>query len=112
VRKKSYVIAACVALVLGILTMPNASAQPRFTVLVFSKVNGFVHDSIPAGLQLLKDLGNLPDSEFTKIGASPGGWDVDAAGSDPAALAKIAAERMLARIAANSGKVAIGLTGG
>jgi 6-phosphogluconolactonase len=32
--------------------------------------------------------------------------------SDPAALAKIAAERMLARIAANSGKVAIGLTGG
>ncbi len=56
-RKKSYVIAACVALVLSILTMPNVSAQPRFTVLVFSKVNGFVHDSIPAGKQAITELG-------------------------------------------------------
>ena len=32
--------------------------------------------------------------------------------ADPAALATIAAERVLARIAANSGRVAICLTGG
>ncbi len=32
--------------------------------------------------------------------------------ADPAALAKMAAERVLARIAANSGRVAICLTGG
>jgi type 1 glutamine amidotransferase len=72
----------------GGMTTPDAGnglKTGRFRILVLSTTLEFHHDSIPAGLQMLKDLGNLPDSEFTKIGASPGGWDVDAAGSDPAA---------------------------
>ena len=56
-RNRSYVIAFCVALVLGIIAAPTASAQPRFSVLVFSKVNGFYHDSIPAGQQAITELG-------------------------------------------------------
>ncbi|HLZ07115.1 MAG TPA: ThuA domain-containing protein, partial [Chloroflexota bacterium] len=71
----------------GGMPMPDAGTggkTGRFRILVLSTTLEFHHDSIPAGLQMLKDLGNLPDSEFTKIGASPGGWDVDSAGADPA----------------------------
>ncbi|MEU6973469.1 ThuA domain-containing protein [Kitasatospora aureofaciens] len=44
------------------LTVPAGSpaadtAQPAFKVLVFSKINGWRHDSIPAAVQALKDLG-------------------------------------------------------
>lgn len=34
-----------------------AGAQPRFSVLVFSKVTNFHHDSIPAGIAAIEELG-------------------------------------------------------
>jgi glucose/arabinose dehydrogenase/type 1 glutamine amidotransferase/PKD repeat protein len=57
VRNRCHVIAVCLSLVLGIVAVPAAAAQPRFSVLVFSKVNGFHHDSIPAGRQAIAELG-------------------------------------------------------
>ena len=53
----AYVIAFCVSLVIRHRRGPAASAQPRFSVLVFSKVNGYYHDSIPAGQQAITELG-------------------------------------------------------
>jgi cytochrome c len=44
------------SLVIGAITAPAASAQARFSVLVFSKVNGYYHDSIPAGQQAITEL--------------------------------------------------------
>jgi len=35
----------------------SRSSEPRFTVLVFTKTTGFRHDSIPAGIQAVKELG-------------------------------------------------------
>ncbi|WP_459707953.1 carbohydrate-binding protein [Actinophytocola sp. KF-1] len=45
------------ALVLGTVLAPAATAAPRFTVLVFDKVNGYHHDAIPAGRQAITELG-------------------------------------------------------
>ena len=56
-RKRRYVIAFCLSLLIGTLAAPVASAQARFSVLVFSKVNGYYHDSIPAGQQAITELG-------------------------------------------------------
>lgn len=56
-RNRSHVIAICLALVLGTIVAPAASAQPRFAVLVFSAVNGYHHDSIPAGQRAITELG-------------------------------------------------------
>ncbi|HWM06612.1 MAG TPA: ThuA domain-containing protein, partial [Actinophytocola sp.] len=65
-RNRSYVIAFVLALVLGtFVTTPHASAQARFSVLVFSKVNGFYHDSIPAGQQAITELGAEHDFDVT-----------------------------------------------
>jgi len=36
---------------------PAAAADPPYNVLVFSKTAGFRHDSIPAGIQAIRDLG-------------------------------------------------------
>ena len=41
----------------GLIGPNTAAAAPRFHVLVFSKVNGFVHDSIPAGKAAIQQLG-------------------------------------------------------
>ncbi|MEV4136951.1 ThuA domain-containing protein [Dactylosporangium sp. NPDC049742] len=52
-------LAFCVAIVvaaLGLTAVP-AHAAPDFTVLVFSKTAGFRHDSIPTGIQAIRDLG-------------------------------------------------------
>jgi glucose/arabinose dehydrogenase/type 1 glutamine amidotransferase len=65
VRNRSCVIAFVTALVLGILAAPTAAAAPRFTVLVFSKVNGFHHDAIPAGQQAVTELGADHDFAVT-----------------------------------------------
>lgn len=40
-----------------LVAVPACAAAPTFTVLVFSKTAGFRHDSIPAGIQALRDLG-------------------------------------------------------
>lgn len=52
-------LAFCVAIVLAALgfTAVPAHAAPDFTVLVFSKTAGFRHDSIPTGIQTIRDLG-------------------------------------------------------
>ena len=36
---------------------PAAAADDPYDVLVFSKTAGFRHDSIPAGVQVVRDLG-------------------------------------------------------
>ena len=56
-RKRCYTIAFCLSLVVGVITAPAAAAQARFSVLVFSKVNGYYHDSIPAGQEAITELG-------------------------------------------------------
>ncbi|MEH0937034.1 ThuA domain-containing protein [Micromonospora psammae] len=45
------------------LTPTPAQAAPRFNVLVFSKVTNFYHDSIPAGIAAIRQLG--VDHNFT-----------------------------------------------
>ena len=52
------VITAILALVLGagLASSPRADAAP-YRVLVFSEVTNFAHDSIPAGIQAVKELG-------------------------------------------------------
>ena len=56
-RYRRCVLALVTALVLGTVVAPAATAAPRFTVLVFSKVNGYYHDAIPAGQQAITELG-------------------------------------------------------
>ncbi|MEV6652910.1 ThuA domain-containing protein [Streptomyces sp. NPDC051219] len=53
------VVTSVLALFLGLGTVspPPADAAP-FRVLVFSKVTNFAHDSIPAGVAAIKNLGN------------------------------------------------------
>ncbi len=67
-RNRSYLIAFVLALVLGTIAAPvtsQAASAPRFSVLVFSKVNGFTHDSIPAGQQAITELGAEHDFGVT-----------------------------------------------
>jgi glucose/arabinose dehydrogenase len=57
---RSRIRALCVvlAMIAGALVVASpANAAPRFDVLVFSKVNGFYHDSIPAGVAAIQQLG-------------------------------------------------------
>jgi type 1 glutamine amidotransferase len=42
---------------LALVLLMAAPAHPSFTVLVFTKTAGFVHDSIPAGVAALRTLG-------------------------------------------------------
>ncbi|MFG2045122.1 ThuA domain-containing protein [Dactylosporangium sp. NPDC048998] len=50
--------AICSALgLLGAATPGHAASYASFKVLVFSKTTGFRHDSIPAGIQAIKNLG-------------------------------------------------------
>ena len=56
-RRLAGFLAACLALAVLGPSRPAASAEPAFTVLVFSKVNGYWHDSIPAGIAAIQDLG-------------------------------------------------------
>ena len=44
-------------LAISLFTVPTASAAPAFRVLVFSKTTGFRHDSIPAGIAAIQQLG-------------------------------------------------------
>jgi type 1 glutamine amidotransferase len=48
---------AAAAVTLSVFTAPAASAAPAFRVLVFSKTTGFRHDSIPAGIAAIQQLG-------------------------------------------------------
>ncbi|MEU6643890.1 ThuA domain-containing protein [Saccharomonospora sp. NPDC046836] len=57
--RRARVLAALLALLLaaGIASALPATAQQRFSVLVFSKVTNFYHDSIPAGIAAIEQLG-------------------------------------------------------
>jgi type 1 glutamine amidotransferase len=48
---------ACVLLVFAFGTLRAQSAEPAFSVLVFSKTAGYRHDSIPAGIAAIRTLG-------------------------------------------------------
>ncbi|MFJ8581784.1 ThuA domain-containing protein [Micromonospora sp. NPDC093277] len=55
-RRLAFFCVAVVTAALGLTAVP-AHAAPDFTVLVFSKTAGFRHDSIPTGIQTIRDLG-------------------------------------------------------
>jgi cytochrome c len=52
-------IAGCLAVALGAFALPSIAAaqRPKFDVLVFSKTAGFRHDSIPTGIDRIRQLG-------------------------------------------------------
>ncbi|MEU4409819.1 ThuA domain-containing protein [Streptosporangium sp. NPDC023963] len=61
-------LAASVAAMVGAaMFVPTAAqaADPAYQVLVFSKTAGFRHDSIPAGLQAIRDLGSANNFTVT-----------------------------------------------
>ena len=57
-RSLRVLVVSLVVLVGGLIVPTAAQAAPRFSVLVFSKVNGFTHDSIPAGKAAITELGS------------------------------------------------------
>ncbi|WP_019816234.1 ThuA domain-containing protein [Saccharomonospora saliphila] len=58
-RRRGATLAALLAMLVttGVVAALPASAQQRFSVLVFSKVTNFYHDSIPAGIEAIERLG-------------------------------------------------------
>ncbi|MDG4856618.1 ThuA domain-containing protein [Streptomyces sp. T-3] len=57
-RSKLAAVAAAAALIWCAFTpAAHAAADPAYKVLVFSKTAGFRHDSIPTGIQAIRDLG-------------------------------------------------------
>ncbi|HEV2783925.1 MAG TPA: ThuA domain-containing protein [Actinophytocola sp.] len=53
-----WVLVVSLLVLAGVVAAPPAAqAAPRFSVLVFSRVNGFFHDSIPAGKAAITELG-------------------------------------------------------
>ncbi|WP_414720119.1 ThuA domain-containing protein [Umezawaea sp.] len=77
------VLAAAALLSAGVVMTPAAQAQAPYQVLVFSKTAGFRHDSIPAGIQAIRDLGAA--NGFTVTATE------NAAAFTPTELAKYAA---------------------
>jgi type 1 glutamine amidotransferase len=49
--------AAMLVILAGTSSPPASAVDTPYTVLVFSKTTGFRHDSIPQGIQLIRDLG-------------------------------------------------------
>jgi type 1 glutamine amidotransferase len=74
---------AAALLSVGVVVAPTAQAQAPYQVLVFSKTAGFRHDSIPAGIQAIRDLGAA--NGFTVTSTE------DSATFTPTELAKYAA---------------------
>ncbi|OLF11475.1 hypothetical protein BLA60_10915 [Actinophytocola xinjiangensis] len=66
-RNRSIVLVFVLSLVIGtfVTTGPAVAQQSRFSVLVYSKVNGFYHDSIPAGQRAITELGAENDFDVT-----------------------------------------------
>jgi type 1 glutamine amidotransferase len=56
-RRVALAVAIALSLVVTMLTGTGQAADPPYRVLVFSKTAGFRHDSIPAGIQAIRDLG-------------------------------------------------------
>src|SRR5690349_3175909 len=55
-RRRSLPLFTILSLLVALLVAPAAQAQ-AFTVLVFSRTAGFRHDSIPAGIAAIRQLG-------------------------------------------------------
>jgi type 1 glutamine amidotransferase len=58
-------LAAGTALLTMSLSGPPAPVAAQYDVLVFSRTTGFRHDSIPAGIQAIRDLGAANDFSVT-----------------------------------------------
>ncbi len=58
-RRRARALGALLAMLMtvSVAAALPAGAQPRFSVLVFSKVTNFYHDSIPAGIAAIEQLG-------------------------------------------------------
>jgi uncharacterized protein len=56
-RRVSLAIALALSLVVSLVTGVSQAADPPYRIMVFSKTAGFRHDSIPAGIQALRELG-------------------------------------------------------
>jgi len=54
---RAVALLAAAVVALSVSMTPTASAAPAFRVLVFSKTTGFRHDSIPAGIAAIQQLG-------------------------------------------------------
>jgi len=68
----------------GGATAPGMRSGP-FKILLLSTTLEYHHDSIPAGLQMLIDLGKTSDADLMKFGAQPGSqFTVDAPDPDAA----------------------------
>jgi cytochrome c len=61
-RHRTLLLALAAILVAATMPVP-AQAAPRFRVLVFSKVTNFYHDSIPAGITAIQQLGTANNFE-------------------------------------------------
>src|SRR5690242_16293322 len=59
------------SLALVAASLTAAPADPAYQVLVFSKTAGFRHDSIPAGIQAIRELGAA--NNFTVTATEDGG---------------------------------------
>ena len=56
--RKAAIVAGLVAALSAVFVLPSvATAAPKFRVLVFSKTEGFRHDSIETGVARVKQLG-------------------------------------------------------
>jgi type 1 glutamine amidotransferase len=56
-RRVSLAIIVALSLVFSLMTGVSQAADPPYRIMVFSKTAGFRHDSIPAGIQALRELG-------------------------------------------------------
>src|SRR5919106_1643430 len=58
--RKAAILAGLVAVMGAVFALPSiatAAPKPKFNVLVFSKTAGFRHDSIPTGVERIRQLG-------------------------------------------------------
>ncbi|PYC66136.1 hypothetical protein C7C45_25735 [Micromonospora arborensis] len=72
-----------VATVVSTTTALPAEAAPRFRVLLFSKVTNFYHDSIPAGVAAIQQLGTAHNFEVVATVVTAQYTDGGAAGGVP-----------------------------
>ena len=57
IRNLLGVAAATLMILASVGSTPASAADTPYDVLVFSKTAGFRHDAIPAGIQLIRELG-------------------------------------------------------
>jgi hypothetical protein len=64
--RNTFGVAAAALVILACTShSPVSAADAPYDVLVFSKTAGFRHDAIPAGIQLIRDLGTANNFTVT-----------------------------------------------